>query len=170
MTMTLVSTTTLSGAATNITFSSIPQTGTDLFLVLSSRRTSGGNVLTSELSFNNDVSISSRRISGSGSIVSNSNGDAPYLTFSQGTSTNGSTFASYMIYIPNYTVSGTKSFSIDVVTENMATAAYQYLIAGSWNGTAAITSVKFDAGDTFATGTSASLYIVTKGSGGATAS
>lgn len=167
MTMTLVSTTTLSVAATNITFSSIPQTGTDLYIVFSSRRSGSGGALTSELFINNDTAMDARRLSGNGGTTG-SGSDSQYVTISQGTSTTSSTFANYMIYIPNYTGSNYKSFTIDAVTENNAAQASQYLISGVWYGTSAITSIKFDAGDTFVAGTTASLYIITKGSGGAT--
>lgn len=166
MTMTLVSSTTLSVAATNITFSSIPQTGTDLLLVLSARRSGGAVTATSELFFNNDTTISGKLLTGNGSTASSSSASA-FITVSNGASSNSSTFSSYVIYIPNYTGSASKTFSIDAVTETMATGASQYLIGGVWNNTAAIDSVKFDAGDTFVAGTSASLYTITKGSGGA---
>lgn len=155
--------------ATNITFSSIPQTGTDLLLVLSARRSGGSVTATSELFFNGDTTISGKQLYGNGSAASSSN-VSQYITVSNGASATSSTFANYVIYIPNYAGSNVKSFSIDAVTENNGSSGSQYLIAGKWNNTAAIDSVKFDAGDTFVAGTTASLYTITKGSGGATVS
>jgi hypothetical protein len=45
------------------------------------------------------------------------------------------------IYFPNYASATNKSFSIDSVTENNATLANQFLTAGLWSNTAAITSI-----------------------------
>jgi hypothetical protein len=54
------------------------------------------------------------------------------------------TFGNTEFYIPNYTSSNYKSFSVDGVTENNATAAFA-LYAGLWSNTAAITSFRLNA-------------------------
>jgi hypothetical protein len=53
------------------------------------------------------------------------------------------TFSSVSLYIPNYTSSDYKSYSVDKVSEQNGTTAYAELIAGLWSQTAAITSLKF---------------------------
>jgi hypothetical protein len=55
--------------------------------------------------------------------------------------TTSNTFSSHAIYIPNYRTSTAKSYSVETVTENNATTAYQYIVAGLWNSTAAITQI-----------------------------
>jgi hypothetical protein len=74
------------------------------------------------------------------------------------------TFGNTSIYIPNYRSSAAKSFSVDAVTENNATLAYQNIQAGLWNNSAAITSISisFLSGGNWAQGSSASLYGIRK--------
>ena len=52
-----------------------------------------------------------------------------------------STFNNNSIYIPNYTGSTNKAFSVDGVAENNAARASLILAAGLWSNTAAITSL-----------------------------
>ena len=59
-----------------------------------------------------------------------------------GTNYTASTFDSIDLYIPNYTSSNNKSFSVDSVAENNSATVNQLdLIAGLWSQTAAITSI-----------------------------
>ena len=61
-----------------------------------------------------------------------------------GTNFTASTFDSIDLYIPNYTSSNNKSFSVDSVAENNSATVNQLdLIAGLWSQTAAITSITF---------------------------
>jgi hypothetical protein len=90
-----------------------------------------------------------------------------------GTDTTSNTFSSTQVYIPNYAGSTNKSVSIDHVTENNATNAYfSGIVAGLWSNTAAITSVKIldQDGGSLVAGSTASIYGILKGSGGATVS
>lgn len=172
MTMTLVSTTTVgSGGAANITFSSIPQTGTDLLVVLSGRVTTDGAV---GIYFNgSNSSLTNRFLRGSGSAASsNSASVIGYIGESSVDGQTANTFGNVSVYIPNYTGSTNKSFSVDAVSENNATSAYQTLVAGLWSSTAAITSLTLlpASSATFKQYSTASLYTITKGSGGATVS
>ena len=136
-----------SGGATNIEFTSIPSTFTDLLLKVSvrdSRPTNEYNFL--EISFNGSASTYVQRdIGGNGSIAYSSTDDLgankPYI-FTNAAGSTSSTFSNGEIYIPNYAGSNAKSFSIDGVTENNATAARAVLSAGRWSGTSAITSIK----------------------------
>lgn len=172
MTMTLVSTVTVgAGGAASIDFTSIPQTGTDLIIMLSSRNSSGSTSIIQFNSDSTDTNYTFRRLRGSGSaVLSETANERLYLENNKSTDT-ASTFGTFTYYIPNYGGSTAKSFSADAVSENNATAAFQNIAAGRWTGTSAITSIKLlpNTGnyDQYST---ASLYTITKGSGGATAS
>jgi len=135
-----------SGGAANIEFTSIPATYTDL-LILASVRSTGGNG-TCNVYFNNDTTdanYDSRRLLGDGSSASSGNQpDLPYFLYANASTMTSNTFASNCLYIPNYAGSNYKSISLDVVMENNATLAYSFLVAGIWNSTSAITSIKLD--------------------------
>ena len=174
----LISTTTLGSNASSISLTSIPDTYTDLQVVVSARATGGSYPAESAWSlfvgFNGSTSsFSARMLNGTGSSVS-SISTARYIGWITGLAATSNTFASNTIYIPNYAGSTNKSFSGDGVTENNATAGYQRIAAGLWSNTAAITSIQFTVedglGGDFVTGTTVSVYGILKGSGGATVS
>jgi hypothetical protein len=160
--LTLIESKTLATAAASIEFTSIPQDGTDLYVLFSGRADTTESVT---LSFNTGGTYAYQRLFGTGSITgSDTNGQFAASSSSQ----TSNTFGNGSIYIPNYTGSTAKSFSIDSVNENNATAAIQILLAGLWSETAAITTLKITAFSTFTllAGTTASLYKITKGSDG----
>ena len=156
-----------SGGAASISFTSIPQTFTDLVIVASLRdaRAIVAGGYTVELN-GTSASSSSRFLEGNGSsAVSGTAG--LFFGNSNGTSSTADTFSSASIYISNYTSSTGKSVSVDSVNENNATSSFQALLANLWNNTAAITSVTFT-GVTFQQYSSATLYGITAGSDGTT--
>lgn len=131
------------GGTTEISFTSIPSTFTDLQVVYSIRnaRTPApvDNLL---IGFNGSYSsITDRNLYGSGSSAASSSTN-PTGGYANTAGTTSNTFSNGMIYIPNYLSSSYKSWSADGVTENNATEAYSVLIAGLWSNTAAITSVQ----------------------------
>jgi hypothetical protein len=130
-----------SGGASDITFSSIPATFTDLVVKISCKTNRSGSVDDMLLSFNGTTTgYSTRRLQGSGSSASSSSESSLAGIWYLG---NGdSAFDSVDIYIPNYLSSGNKSVSIDSVTEANATSAYANFSAGVWSNSAAITSLK----------------------------
>ena len=171
MTMKLLETVTVgSGGAASITFSNIPQDGfTDLVLLLSLR--SSGNEGNTTLLFNgNSSNYSSRLLEGNGSGVSSSSSTTAGLRFAGRTNPStytSNTFANNIVYIPNYRAAVAKSVSVDSVQENNATEAFQTIVAGLWNNTAAITSIEIgNFGSGYAQHSTASLYGVTAGSDG----
>lgn len=173
MTMTLVSTVTVgAGGAASIEFTGIPQTGTDL-LVVFSVRSFDGSITYFDIRFNGDAgaNYSNRSLYGTGTTAYSDieSGSSIFAIASVTPSTaTANTFGNGSFYVPNYAGASAKSLSFDNVTENNATAAYQNITAGLWNSTAAITSVKiFPNASTFAQYSTASLYLITKGSGGA---
>jgi hypothetical protein len=131
-----------SGGAANIEFTSIPQTYTDLKLVVSGRGDFAGTREKYTLTFNNAATTYSyRRLAGYDSnLVLSDTGLGPQAT---GANTTASVFASAEFYIPNYTGSNQKSWSSDSVTENNSTSSWIVdLNAGLWTTTDAITSIK----------------------------
>lgn len=151
-----------SGAST-IDFSNIPQTFTDLKLVVSGRSTHTG-LDGVDIRFNNSsTGYTYRSIMGDGSSAASYNGSNLEFQYLTGNAQTASVFSSFEMYIPNYTSSNNKSVSIEAVSENNATSAYQVLMAGLWSNTAAITSIKLDPQNAnFAQYSEATLYGITK--------
>ncbi len=178
MTMTLVSTVQVgAGGAASIEFTGIPQTGTDLLVVLSSRENvASGTTRNINMRFNGNTSdvYSSRYLYGDGSSASSStNSGFGFFVWSfatEGTNATSSTFSNNSFYIPNYAGATNKSVSLDSVNENNATQALQSIQAGLFASTSAISSILIYCGTTWLQYSSASLYLVTKGSGGASVS
>jgi hypothetical protein len=137
-----------SGGSSTIAFTSIPQTYTDLKVVLSVRSDrNSGTQSDFQLRFNSaSANYSRKTVQGSGSAATSISGSAESFgsigTATQDTDT-ASVFGSSEVYIPNYTSANFKSYSADTVRENNATSGYQGLVAGLWSDTAAITSITF---------------------------
>lgn len=136
---------TLDVAASEIVFNNIPQSYTDLVVVVSARSSGTANNYVGLKINSVNTNQSSRFLygtgSGTGSVSLTGASDynlIAYMTLSSDTS---NTFASSSFYITNYAGSTIKSVSIDAVTENNATAANQMIMGGLWNSTAAITSL-----------------------------
>ena len=170
-TFTLIEAQTLSSSQASITLGSggtIPQTYTDLKVVISSRN--ADTVEGAFCRFNSDSGTNYEwiQLKGTGSsAVSNKavSFGSPYTTGvywrSDISSQTANTFASTDIYLPNYTDSSTyQSASVDSVTENNATAAEATVIAGIWNNNAAVTSISFvtEGGGNFVAGSTFYLY------------
>ena len=138
------------GGVSSVTLGSggtIPQTYTDLVIKFSLRssNTSAEGVY---ISFNGSTtSFTDKYLEGSGSGAS-SGSLARYVGCENYSTTTSNTFNNGEIYIPNYTSSNYKSFSVDNVEENNATAAFATFNAGLWSNTAAITSITFTVGST----------------------
>lgn len=160
------------GGATSIQFSSIPQTYTDLVLLISVRSGSSNDTLFLRIN-GNTLATTSRILEGNGSSATgNSSTTNTFVRF--GTITSGataSTFSSGLAYLPNYTGSANKTVSVDYVSENNDTTAYQTIVGGTFPITAAITSLLIsNTGSSIAQYSTAYLYGILKGSGGATVS
>lgn len=157
-TYTLIQKTTLNASAASITFSSIPQTFTDLKIVVSARDVS---VTYSSLyiAINGTAVTSLRKLIGNGTTVTSG---TDYIGLIDGTASTASVFGNADIYIPNYTSSNYKSLSIDMVSENNATGAHQALAAAISPATTAISTLAFTCDGSFEKYTSISLYGVAK--------
>jgi hypothetical protein len=135
-----------SGGASSIIFSSIPQTFTDLKLVISTRTTTSAINDDVLLTFNGATSgYSGIYLNGNGSVAGS--GSNPYgtnrifLGGNNGASSTSSTFSNNEVYIPNYASSNYKSVSIDSAQENNGTTANLDLNAGLYSSSSAISSL-----------------------------
>ena len=138
------------GGVSSVTLGSggtIPQTYTDLVVKASIRTdytyTRDGGLLT----FNNSTTgYSGKYVVGydSGGTGSGSSATTSFDAWrADGGTATSNTFANIEFYIPNYTSSNYKSFSMDDVTENNSNTSYYLgIMAGLWSNTAAITSIK----------------------------
>jgi hypothetical protein len=166
-TFTLIQAKTLSSAQSNIEFTSIPATFTDLVLKVSARTAVTADAFDSiQVQFNGDTAsnYSWIRLRGSGSASADSGGSTSstyvMMQYINGDAATANTFGSSEMYIPNYAGSTQKSCSVESVNETNATTAYMCLIAGRWTGTAAITSIKLTtiSTDNFKINSTAYLY------------
>ena len=152
-----------SGGASSIDFTSIPQTYTDLNVLLCTRSTDTGLRTDIKMTFNgSSSSYSGREIRNADGTASSTTSNTTYVDMWRinGTSTTASTFTNHSLYIPNYTSSNNKSFSIDDVLENNSTSSY-YLgfAAGLWSNSSAINQITFTCGSgNFVQYSTATLY------------
>lgn len=171
MTMKLIATGTVTGSNSDIQFTNIPQTFTDLYVVISAkgRTTSGVGALVIYTVDGQASNLSTwKQLSGNGSSAYSENNTYPIVGQVQHLST--ATFGSVSAYIPNYTSSSQKVISSESVTENNGTTAYVSIHALRINYTSPISFLGFGDGSYgggFATGSTISIYGITKGSGGA---
>jgi len=163
--MTLIETKTVgSGGSASIQFTGLGSYAslyTDLKIVLSGRTNRSANGDDIDISFNGSTSsFSQRRILGVGTGTPSSSTGTQQIGILDGGSDTSNTFGSLEIYIPNYSSSNNKSYSVDSVSENNATTAYAQLTAGLWSSSSAITSISFTSGNSanWVEGTTASLY------------
>lgn len=157
-----------SGGAASITFNNIPQTFTDLKLVVSAR-TSRNVGVTDDfgIRFNSqNTTYSVTAIQGSGTATSSFRVTGASTVSNIITNSNASTanaFSSADIYISNYTSANFKSVIIDAVQESNGTESYQRLIAGLWQNTSAITTISLIPDNSFLQHSTFTLYGITKG-------
>jgi hypothetical protein len=153
------------GGSSGMDFTSIPSTYTDLCLKVSARSAFASTYQDVPIYFNNNGSgYTLRRLFGNGSTASSSTstGPGPAGGLANSATSTSNTFSNFEIYIPNYAGSTFKSYSIDSVIENNATAAFIDLQAGLWSNTAAINQIAVSgAGQTFVQYSTATLYGVT---------
>jgi hypothetical protein len=151
-----------SGGASSITFSSIPQGYTDLVIKISVRDSgSGPYQLSGRFNGDSGINYSNTLLQANGNSASSgnsANGNAVLFGLSGGSSETSNVFAINEIYIPNYTGSNYKSFVSDAVTENNGSVSYQYLTAGLWRSTSAITSITALATNSFVQYSTFALY------------
>ena len=147
----IASHTTASGGEANFTFSSIPNTFTDLLLRVSARSGNAGANANFEITFNGvTTGYYEKALLGNGSAVSNQKDSNSASLANQYISTDimtANTFGSVDVYIPNYAGSTSKSLSIDFAAESNASGVnFMGISAGLQTATTAISSLKVSAG------------------------
>jgi hypothetical protein len=159
----------LASSQASITFSDIPQTFTDLHLVVSTRINevnATGEAIYLTLN-GSTANFTNRYLQGDGSSAA-SGILTRYVATQPALQSTSNVFGNASIYIPNYRNATAKTISSDSVSENNATLAFQAINANLWNDTSAITSITLVAGtnDQFLQFSSATLYGITAGSNG----
>ena len=159
--------TVLTGSQTDVTFSSIPSTYTDL-VVLGTARRDGGTYYP-----NVYVELNATASSYSGTIAFGNNTTPTSANYSAGTSLSyqymagasntSNTFSSFELYFPNYAGSTNKPISATTAVENNSSTNSQYMVAHAaqlWSNTAAINSIRLysGSGNNFVSGSSFYLY------------
>lgn len=161
--------TVLTGTQLTVTFSSIPQTYTDLLLTCSARSDFSPSYslqIRVRPNSNSASEYSLTRLNGDGSTATSnrSSSSAQWLIYGalNGASSTSNTFASSELYLPNYTGSTNKVGSATGVVEGNTTTAGQtsmHAIATLLSNTAAITSLELQASDgSFVSGSRFDLY------------
>lgn len=155
-----------SGGASNIEFTNIPQTYTDLVVRISARTngtsTYGDAIL---VQFNGaTTNLSSRRLYGTGAGANSLSGTTAFAGQASSANQTANTFGNSELYIPNYTSSNNKSSTSDGVSENNAADAITQFSANLWSSTAAITSLKLlpEVGTQFVQYSTATLYGISR--------
>jgi hypothetical protein len=133
-----------SAGAASVTFSSIPQTYTDLQIVATVRTNRSGQTDDDVIikPNNSTSSATSRLLLGDGSSAASYTGTQIYMA-AKGATATANTFSNCEVYVPNYAGSTFKSFSADLTAENNTTGTNMQLSAQLWSDTSAITSLVF---------------------------
>lgn len=131
-----------------LNFFNIPQTYTDLKIVVSQRNNSGniGEPLAFRFDSGDSIYSNTSVFSDSSNLQSTRVGASGYLSYNGGLTVNGNnstanTFGSYEVYITNYTGTAFKQFTIDAANEHNG-AAQSALGAGLYRSNAPITFVQ----------------------------
>lgn len=167
-TYSLISSYTVSGTAATISFSSIPQTYTDLCLKISVRSNQTDFPVTDVLVSLNGVTTNQtqrnlRGYYGSATPISQTRTDILLGNMPSATGVSN-TFSSSELYIPNYISSSDyKSMNVDGVSLSTVAGTYDWWVnqgANLWSSTNAITSITLTPSSTwsFAANSTAYLY------------
>lgn len=139
-----------SGGTSTVTFNNIPQFYTDLSVTISSRTDfASHNALTGAIRFNGDSATNYSYTLLFGNGANSFSSRASSATFAEGIVSTAATatsnvFASTALYLPNYTNTNFKSFSVEATPETNAasfTLSGLMMTAGLWRNTAAVSSI-----------------------------
>jgi hypothetical protein len=138
---------TLASTAQSVTFSSIPQTYTDLVVRVNARTNDTGQYIAVQFRFNGDSANNYSSVSipiystttQSARLLNESYGRAQYGATASGATTNA--FGNAEIYIPSYTVAAQKPIAARGIAASNNASLFQSIDANLWNNTAAITSI-----------------------------
>ena len=152
----------LASAQSSIVFTDIPQTFTDLVLVMSARTNrSDPNIVDVVVGkYNASTTGYSYRELFAGNSPNTNSGSNFFAGYTSISSATANTFGSSSLYIPNYTSSLAKSSSMDGVSESNGINVFRAIAANLWTGTEAIETLTLTplVGTLFESGSSATLY------------
>lgn len=160
----LIASNTLAASAASVTFSSIPNTYTDLVVRISTRRDTGSFAsLFFRVNGSTGSNFSTTYVQGNGATAAslNATGVNRFNIYDivPGTTETSNTFNSIEIYVPNYAVTQNKQMSAFGVGETNSTTAYVIAQAGLRSVTDAVTSIEIlPAAGSFVSGSSFFLY------------
>ena len=134
------------GGVGSITFNNIPQTFTDLKVVISARIQSGSFYGNAVITFNgSSTGYSFNRLFGNGIggvIVDKFSSQSNiYAGEVSGDTATVNTFGTVEIYIPNYTGNNYKQIITDNAAETNSSTQYMGMHSGLWQSTSGITSL-----------------------------
>ena len=130
------------GGVASIDFSSIPQTYTDLKLLISVRTNRSAIVDALEIKFNNSTTGRSYREGyGTGTSTAASSGSTISGGYVASATATALIYSNTEIYIPNYASANYKSSSSDNVSENNDNTSYLNIVGSIWSNTAAINQI-----------------------------
>lgn len=155
-----------SGGVSSITFNAIPASFTDIFIVYSGN--GGANLILNGVTTGN--LYSRRYLQGASTSVASSSATSENSFNGIFNYYGSETYMFGTIFIPNYSGANKKLVSAETFTEINGTGALRQMFSGQWNSTSAISSVTISALGTIGQYSTAYLYGLTKGSGGATVS
>jgi hypothetical protein len=167
-TYTFIASTTLTSTTSTISFTSIPQTYTDLVILITARQNTynygGFFTKLNNSTLNSDV-VAIRLAQDAGTPFSNASKEITWDGGNGSFTTN--TFASNEAYFFNYTSSNYKCASFSAAQETNGSGGTQHFTAWQWSQTAAITQIDFgtfDGGfvDAFVAGSTAYIYGISK--------
>jgi hypothetical protein len=156
----------LTSAQASISFNSIPQDFTDLYVLMSLRGARANNGDGFVIRLNNTL-LTRRYLYGEGASVVSGTADFDLITSSANSTAN--TFGNASAYIANYSSSTSfKSVSMDGVSESNQTTSYQNIAAGLYSSNSPVTTIEVTPITTLSwlAGSSISLYGVRRGSDG----
>ena len=157
-----IQTQTLSSSAGSVTFTSIPQTYTDLVLVSSMRATASGNQeFTLRLNSDTGSNYSYTRVAGDGSSAFSDRGtNRTYIDmgYMPGSNSSSGVFGINNLSIMNYANTTTNKTLLYRWNDAGAVNAYAAAEVGLWRSTSAITSITLATGGNLEAGSTFTLY------------
>lgn len=161
----LITSNTLSSTAASITFSSIPQTYTDLILKTSTRNNDAGWTGVYLITLNNDTATNysttyyygegSNALSGADLSVSNFN-----EMRGTGNGATASTYCNFELYLANYTTTSNKILYSTLTTEGNSTSNVMVMgVANLYEGSSGISSITIANQSSLVFSTDSSFYL-----------
>jgi hypothetical protein len=163
------------GGVSTVTFNNIPQTFTDLKIVISERASvtdiygDYSDFIIAKINGDNGSNYSTTSLRAATSVITyrNANDSSAQFGLGNGPLTGSNTFGNTEIYIPNYAGSNFKTSLVSGVSEDNSNAStmFRILQAGLWRNTSPVTSLSFTSlgGGNFVQYSTFSLYGITKG-------